>query len=254
MIRRPARMRRADDRRACGARRSMAGCSADEAAAALRNTALLHGPRQGDTSLRSPCWAAVRKLASGGPRNGRVRAGLSGSVRAAAQCRCRRVDSTLCRRRWRLWARMGRPAHDRPSRLSQRQPDVRRPTRVRARLADGRLGRCSVGRFLGGSLLPPTGRRARRRSSGSTTVSSSRKAPIVRGTTAGPTIGCSPSTGPNADRRWLPLDGPVEAQVGHAPGEQGQRLLQLGAGQRCAEAEVDAGAEGHLRRRSTARA
>ena len=43
------------------------------------------------------------------------------------------------------------------------------------------------------------------------------------------------------------VDRAVEAQVRHALGEQRQRLLQLGAGQRGAEAVVDAGAERQLR-------
>ena len=40
--------------------------------------------------------------------------------------------------------------------------------------------------------------------------------------------------------------GPSSSQVRQAPGEERQRLLQLGPGQRRAQAEVDAGAEGHV--------
>ena len=40
--------------------------------------------------------------------------------------------------------------------------------------------------------------------------------------------------------------GPSTAEIGHAAGQQRQRLLQLGPGQRRAHAEVDAGSERHL--------
>ena len=51
----------------------------------------------------------------------------------------------------------------------------------------------------------------------------------------------------DADAVGLPRDVAVEAQVGHPAGEERQRLLQLGAGERGAEAVVDAGAERQLR-------
>ena len=41
--------------------------------------------------------------------------------------------------------------------------------------------------------------------------------------------------------------GPSSGEVGHAAGEQRQRLLQLGPGEGGAEAVVDAGAERQLR-------
>ena len=51
----------------------------------------------------------------------------------------------------------------------------------------------------------------------------------------------------DADGVGLPGDRAVEGEVGHAAGEQRQRLLQLGPGQRGAEAVVDARAERQLR-------
>ena len=49
------------------------------------------------------------------------------------------------------------------------------------------------------------------------------------------------------DALWLPRDVAVDRQLGHPLGEQRQGFLQLGAGQRRAEAVVDAGAERQLR-------
>ena len=48
------------------------------------------------------------------------------------------------------------------------------------------------------------------------------------------------------DALWLPRDVAVDRQLGHPLGEQRQGFLQLGSGQCCAQAVMNAGAERHL--------